>query len=109
MRLGQLQVSAGGYLGAPLRVLVRRDLELGQRDLDRRELELILIFDRERVRDVLAVRLARVADQCRMPFVPRPSVLVNSAARAERVHMRKLVFRSGSKFIRSPHATIGLM
>jgi hypothetical protein len=57
----------------------------------------------------LAVRLTRVAGQCCLPFMLAPSVLVNIAVRASRVHMGKLVFRSGSIPNRSPHAAIRLM
>ena len=64
MRLGQPEVRAGGYLGPPFRVLVWRYLVPGERYLYRRKLGLILIFDRERVLNVLAVRLTRVAGQC---------------------------------------------
>jgi hypothetical protein len=38
-----------------------------------------------------------------------PQHLVNIVVRARRVHMPKLVFRSGSTLDRSPHAAIGLM
>ena len=79
MRLGQPQIRARGYLGAARRVFVRRHLEPGEFHLYRRELGLILIFDRERVLDVFAVRLTRVAGQCCLPFMPPPpSALVNS-------------------------------
>jgi hypothetical protein len=107
--LGKPQVRTCGYLGAPFRVLVRRHLESFERDLYRSKLGFVLIFDRERVRDVLAVRLTRVAGQCCLPFMLRPKHLVNIAARAWRVHMPKLVLRSGSTLNRSPHAAIGLM
>jgi hypothetical protein len=43
---GKLQVRARGDLGPPFRVLVRRDLKPGKRYLDRRQLGLILVFDR---------------------------------------------------------------
>ena len=109
MCLGKPQIGACGYLGAAFRVLVRRHLEPFERDLDRSELGFVLIFDRERVRDVLAVRLTRVAGQCCLPFMPRPQHLVNIVVQAWRLHMPKLVFRSGSTLNRSPHAAIGLM
>jgi hypothetical protein len=70
---GKTQVGARGYLGAAFRVFVRRYLEPFEGDLDRSELGLVLIFDRERVLDVLAVRLTRVAGQWCLPFVLRPS------------------------------------
>ena len=72
MRFGKPQVGTCGYLRAAFCVLVRRYLEPFERDLYRSELGLVLIFDRERVRDVLAIRLTRVAGQCCLPFVPRP-------------------------------------
>ena len=84
MGFGESQVCARGYLGAPLGVLMRRDLKPGEFNLDGRKLGLVLIFYRERVLDVFAVRLTRVAGQCWLPFIlrtPTPSVLVNSAVR----------------------------
>ena len=72
MRLGKPQVGTCGYLGAAFRVLVRRHLEPFERDLHRSKLGLVLIFDRERVRDVLTVRLTRVAGQCCLPFMLAP-------------------------------------
>jgi len=72
MRFGKPQVGARGYLGAAFGVLVRRHLEPFERDLYRSELGLVLIFDCERVRDVLAIRLTRVAGQCCLPFMLRP-------------------------------------
>src|SRR5215469_8242641 len=74
-------------------------------DLYRRKLGLILIFDRERVLDVLAVRLTRVAGQCSLPLITPPSVLVNSAAAVKHAHKPKLVFLSGYPVNRWPHKT----
>jgi len=105
MRLGQLEICTCGYLGALRRVLVWRDLKPGQLDLYRRKLGLILIFDRERVLDVLAVRLTRVAGQCSLPLITPPSVLVNSAAAVKHAHKPKLVFLSGYPVNRWPHKT----
>ena len=73
MGLGKLEVGAGGDLGTAGGVLLRRHLEPFERDLYRSELGLVLIFDRERVLDVLTVRLTRVASQCCLPFMLRPS------------------------------------
>jgi len=72
MRFCQPEVRARGYLSAPRGVLVRRDFEPGEFDLDGRKLGLVLILDRECVLDVFAVRLTRVAGQCWLPFMPRP-------------------------------------
>jgi hypothetical protein len=77
VRFGKPQVSTCGYLGAAFRVLVRGHLEPFERDLYRGEFGLVLIFDRERVLDVLAVRLTRVAGQCCLPFMLAPTDLVN--------------------------------
>ena len=76
MRLGQLEVRPGGYLGPPRRVLVRRHLEPGEFDLHSRKLGLVLVLDRQRVVDVLGVCLAHVHGQLRAPFMLHPAPLM---------------------------------
>ena len=106
MRRGQLEVRAGGYLGSPFGVLVRRYLEPGKRDLDRRQLGLVLVLDGERVCYILAICLTDVRGHCACLSCFSPKLTVNLLTPAKRAHMGKLVFRNRSSRVCWSHAAI---